>query len=160
MLASPITEWPEGGGWVLEPKYDGYRLIVQTRPGGRVCAWSRHGTSLTEPLRELLAPFAALGDGWVFDGELIALDDCDGRPVQDFAAVGRAVFGRDRAAAARLHYVAFDLLAAGDAATSNTALAAAYRAAGRPLPRRREVAGDVGAPGEFRDVRPADRDGV
>jgi ATP-dependent DNA ligase len=66
-------------------------------------------------LRELLAPLASIGDGWVFDGELIALDDHDGRPVQDFAAVGRAVFGRDDAAAARLHYVAFDLLAAGDA---------------------------------------------
>jgi ATP-dependent DNA ligase len=26
MLASSITEWPEGGGWALEPKYDGYRL--------------------------------------------------------------------------------------------------------------------------------------
>jgi ATP-dependent DNA ligase len=78
-----------------------------------VCAWSRHGASLTEPLRELLAPFAAFRDGWVFDGELIALDDRDGRPFQDFAAVGRAVFGGDRGAAAGLHYVAFDLLAAG-----------------------------------------------
>jgi len=26
MLASAIAEWPAGGGWVLEPKYDGYRL--------------------------------------------------------------------------------------------------------------------------------------
>jgi hypothetical protein len=26
MLASAITEWPAGVGWVLEPKYDGYRL--------------------------------------------------------------------------------------------------------------------------------------
>ena len=51
----------------------------------------------------------------MFDGELIALSDHGGQSVQDFAAVGRAVFGRDRAAAARLHYVAFDLLAAGDA---------------------------------------------
>jgi ATP-dependent DNA ligase len=109
MLASSITEWPEGGGWALEPKYDGYRLLVEIRPHGRVCAWSRHGTSLTEPLRELLAPLGALGAGWIFDGELIALDDRAGHPAQDFAAVGRAVFGRDRAASARLHYVAFDL---------------------------------------------------
>ena len=70
---------------------------------------------MTEPLRDLLASFEALGAGWVFDGELIALDDRGGGPVQDFAGVGRAVFGRDRAAAARLHYVAFDLLAAGNA---------------------------------------------
>ena len=54
--------------------------MVQIRPGGRVCAWSRHGASLTEPLSELLAPLAALGAGWVFDGELIALNDHDGRP--------------------------------------------------------------------------------
>jgi ATP-dependent DNA ligase len=51
----------------------------------------------------------------VFDGELIALSDHGGQPVQDFAAVGRAVFGGDRVAGARLHYVAFDLLAAGGA---------------------------------------------
>jgi ATP-dependent DNA ligase len=114
MLASSITEWPEGGGWALEPKYDGYRLLVETKAAGRVCAWSRHGTSLTANLGELLAPIAALGAGWVFDGELIALDDREGSPVQDFAAVGRAVFGGDRDAIARLHYVAFDLLATGD----------------------------------------------
>jgi bifunctional non-homologous end joining protein LigD len=115
MLASAIREWPEGGGWVLEPKYDGYRVLLETRAAGRVCAWSRHGTSLTEPLGELLAPLAALGAGWVFDGELIALGDRDAGPVQDFAAVPRAVFGGDRDAAARLHYVVFDVLAAGDA---------------------------------------------
>jgi ATP-dependent DNA ligase len=50
----------------------------------------------------------------VFDGELIALSDRDGTPVQDFAAVGRAVFGGDRDAIDRLHYIAFDVLAAGD----------------------------------------------
>jgi bifunctional non-homologous end joining protein LigD len=113
MLASPASEWPHGGGWVLEPKYDGYRLLVETRADGRVCAWSRHGTSLTEQLQELLKPFSALGAGWVFDGELIALTDRDGRPAQDFAAVGRAVFGGATEARSRLHYVAFDLLAAG-----------------------------------------------
>jgi bifunctional non-homologous end joining protein LigD len=113
MLASPASEWPQGGGWVLEPKYDGYRLLVETRADGRVCAWSRHGTSLTEQLRELLEPFRALGAGWVFDGELIALTNRDGRPAQDFAAVGRAVFGGASEARAQLHYVAFDLLAAG-----------------------------------------------
>jgi ATP-dependent DNA ligase len=110
MLASPTSEWPQDGGWVLEPKHDGYRLLVETRASGRVCAWSRHGTSLTEPLRELLAPFSALGAGWVFDGELIALADRDNGPVQDFAAVGRAVFGGDTDARSRRHYVTFDLL--------------------------------------------------
>ncbi len=114
MLACTIREWTGGDGWVLEPKYDGYRLFIETTARGRVCAWSRHGTSLTERVGELLAPVAALGGGWVFDGELIALTEGADRPVQDFAAVGRAVFGGDRSAIARLHYVAFDVLAAGD----------------------------------------------
>ena len=95
-------------------EYRLFPVLVQTKPRGPVCAWSRHGTSLTEPLCDLLAPFETLGGGWVFDGELIALDDHDGDPVQDFAAVGRAVFGRDRTACSRLQYVAFDVLAAGD----------------------------------------------
>jgi ATP-dependent DNA ligase len=91
-------------------EYRLFPVLVETRAGGRVCAWSRHGTSLTKPLRELLAPFSALGAGWVFDGELIALADRDGGPVQDFAAVGRAVFGGDTEARSQLHYVAFDVL--------------------------------------------------
>jgi bifunctional non-homologous end joining protein LigD len=113
MLASSTAHLPAGAGWVLQPKYDGWRLLVETKAAGRVCAWSRHGTSLTADLGELLAPLAELGAGWVFDGELIALSDRDGSPVQDFAAVGRAVFGGDQEAIARLHYVAFDVLAAG-----------------------------------------------
>ena len=99
---------------MLEPKYDGYRLLVETKAIGRVRAWSRHGASLSASLGELLAPLAGLGAGWVFDGELIALTDRAGSPTQDFAAVGRAVFGGDQEAIARLHYVAFDVLAAGD----------------------------------------------
>jgi Transposase, Mutator family len=38
MLASPASEWPHGGGWVLEPKYDGYRLnplILRLMQSGR-----------------------------------------------------------------------------------------------------------------------------
>lgn len=103
-----------GAGWVLQGKYDGYRLLGETKAAGRVFAWSRHGTSLTANLGELLAPIAALGAGWVFDGELIALSDRDGSPVQDFAAVGRAVFAGHPDAIASLHYVAFDVLATDD----------------------------------------------
>jgi bifunctional non-homologous end joining protein LigD len=114
MVASSTADWPAGAGWVLQGKYDGYRLLLETKATGRVCAWSRHGTSLTTSVGELLAPMAAVGAGWVFDGELIALNERDGSPAQDFAAVGRAVFGGDQEAIARLHYVAFDVLAAGD----------------------------------------------
>jgi DNA ligase-1 len=102
--------WPTGSDWVLQPKYDGFRLLVAVDPGGRVRAWSRHGTSLTARLAELLAPFAQAPAGSVFDGELVAIVERDGRPVQDFAAVARGTFAGDQAAAARLRFVAFDLL--------------------------------------------------
>jgi ATP-dependent DNA ligase len=69
----------------------------------------------THPATKNTNLLGAIGAGWVFDGELIALSDRDASPAQDFAAVGRAVFGGDRDAVARLHYVAFDVLAAGDA---------------------------------------------
>ena len=47
----------------------------------------------------------------MFDGELVAIAERDGRPVQDFAMVGRAVLRGDVAAAGQLRFVGFDLLA-------------------------------------------------
>jgi bifunctional non-homologous end joining protein LigD len=111
MLSTPTRSWPHGTGWMLDPKFDGYRLLIEVGVRGRIRAWSRHGTNLTTRLGDLLDPFIDVAPGSVFDGELVALTQRDGRPVQDFAAVGRAVFGANDAAAQCLHYVAFDLLA-------------------------------------------------
>jgi ATP-dependent DNA ligase len=95
---------------VLQPKWDGFRLLVEVAHGGRVRAWSRHGTSLTSRLAGLVAAFDELPCGSVFDGELVVVGELDGRSVQDFASVGRAVFGGSTAAISRLQFVAFDLL--------------------------------------------------
>jgi hypothetical protein len=111
MLSASARRWPDGGEWVLQPKWDGYRLLIEVGVGGRVRAWSRHGASLTPVLADLIARFVETSAGSVFDGELIAIDERGGRPTQDFAAVGRAVFGGDVAAATRLRFVAFDVLA-------------------------------------------------
>ena len=46
-----------------------------------------------------------------FDGELVVVSERDGRPVQDFAAVCRAVLRGDAAAAEDLRFVCFDVLA-------------------------------------------------
>ncbi len=93
-----------------------------------------------------------LGDGWLFDGELIALADRDGKPVQDFAAVGRAVFGGDPDAIDRLHYVAFDVLTAGEVGdvrswpwSERTALLAERFPAGRCLRVISPMSADPGA---------------
>ena len=111
MLSVSARAWPAGGEWVLQPKWDGYRLLVAVDEHRRLRAWSRHGTSLTAHLDALLAPLERLPAGTILDGELVAIGESDGQPVQDFGAVGRAVFAAQPASAARLRYIAFDLLA-------------------------------------------------
>jgi bifunctional non-homologous end joining protein LigD len=110
MLSASARRWPNGREWVLQPKWDGFRLLVDVDSRGRVRGWSRHGTSLTARLAGLLACFSDVRAGTVFDGELVALGERDGRPAQDFAAVTRAVLTADPAATRRLRLVAFDVL--------------------------------------------------
>jgi bifunctional non-homologous end joining protein LigD len=113
MLSSSASRWPEGGEWVLQPKWDGFRLLVEVGDNRRVRGWSRHGTNLTARLGRLAAAFADAPAGSVFDGELVAISEQGGRPVQDFAAVCRAVLRGDASAAEDLRFVGFDLLALG-----------------------------------------------
>ena len=111
MLAANARQWPGGTGWVMQPKWDGFRLLVAVDEHREICGYSRHATDLTDRLGELLEPLTALPGATVLDGELVALAERDGRVVQDFAAVGRAALRGDAAAARALHYVTFDLLA-------------------------------------------------
>ena len=97
---------------MLQPKWDGFRLLFHVGDGGEVRAWSRHGTDLTARLGSLLAPFRDVAPGTTFDGELVAVSERDGKPAQDFAAVTRAVFNGHAAATRRLRFVAFDVLVA------------------------------------------------
>jgi bifunctional non-homologous end joining protein LigD len=110
MLSTPAATWPRQGDWMMEPKWDGFRLLVEIPDDARIRAWSRRGTSLGDRLGSLLAPLAALPSGSVFDGELVALSSHEGSAVQDFAAVCQATLQADTAAARKLHLVAFDLL--------------------------------------------------
>jgi ATP-dependent DNA ligase len=111
MLSTAARRWPEGGEWVLQPKWDGFRLLIEVGDDRRVRAWSRNGASLTSQLGGLAAAFVEAPAGSVFDGELVVVSDQGGRPVQDFAAVSRAVLRGDSAAAEDLRFVAFDVLA-------------------------------------------------
>src|SRR6185437_4319111 len=108
MLSTPARRWPNAGHWVLQPKWDGFRLIVDIDTEGRAHGWSRHGTNLTARLGALLARFDDAAPGTTFDGELVALTERSGQPIQDFAAVTRAVFTGDSCAADGLRFVAFD----------------------------------------------------
>jgi ATP-dependent DNA ligase len=113
MLSVSARSWPEGGGWVLQPKWDGFRLLIQVGTGGEVRGWSRHGTDLVARVGSLLEPFTDVAPGTTFDGELVAVSERDGKPAQDFAAVTRAVFTGQPTATKRLRYVAFDVLEVG-----------------------------------------------
>jgi bifunctional non-homologous end joining protein LigD len=110
MLSTSARSWPAGSDWIMQPKWDGFRILVAVDTAGRIRAWSRHGTSLTASLGDLLDPFTHVAPSSLFDGELVAVASRDGHPVQDFAAVTRAVLSSDAASTPRLRLVAFDLL--------------------------------------------------
>ena len=71
MLAKLSAELPEGDGWLFEPKWDGFRVIV-FREGADVYLQSRDGKPLNRYFPELAAPLAAqLPDRVVLDGEIV-----------------------------------------------------------------------------------------
>ena len=98
---------------MMEPKWDGFRLLVAVDRNGRTRAWSRRGASLGDRLGTLLVQLAAVPRGSVFDAELVALTCRNDLVVQDFASVCRAVLHADVAASSKLHLVVFDLLELG-----------------------------------------------
>lgn len=87
MLAKPAATLPAGsallGGTVYEPKWDGYRAILERKPQGcRV--WSRNGADLSSGFPEVVTSACdQLRPGTVVDGELVVWSD--GR--LDFAAL-------------------------------------------------------------------------
>lgn len=110
MLSTRAQTWPAQGDWMMEPKWDGFRLLVAVDRTGRTRAWSRRGASLGDRLGTLLVPLAAVPHGSVFDAELVALTRRNDLVVQDFASLCRAVLQGDVAASSKLHLVVFDLL--------------------------------------------------
>jgi ATP-dependent DNA ligase len=115
MLAKNAAKLPEGGGWMFEPKWDGFRCLV-FRDGDEVQLWSRHGRSfdryfpeLPAPLREQLPPRV------VVDGELV-VPNGDGL---SFDLLGQRIHPADSrvqmlAETTPARFVAFDVLAIAD----------------------------------------------
>src|SRR3954462_3835038 len=70
MEAKLVRELPEGDGWAYEPKWDGFRGVLENLEG-ELNLWSRNGRPLLRyfpelrPLGELLPPRSAL------DGEVV-----------------------------------------------------------------------------------------
>src|SRR5437870_12931701 len=72
--AELVRELPEGDGWQYEPKWDGFRGVLEN-VGKELALWSRNGRPLLRyfpelrPLGELLPAHSAL------DGEIVIAHD-------------------------------------------------------------------------------------
>lgn len=71
MLAKRVSALPEGGAWIYEPKWDGFRSLI-FRDGEEVLLQSRDGKSLNRYFPELIEPLlGGLPERCVLDGELV-----------------------------------------------------------------------------------------
>ena len=93
----------DGGAWLHEIKYDGWRLLAR-KFGADVTLFTREGVDLTAQLPKLAAEIAALPvkSAWL-DGELVYFND---QSFPDFdSLMGRVRAGDER----RLFYQVFDM---------------------------------------------------
>jgi ATP-dependent DNA ligase len=110
MEAQLVKELPTGNGWQFEPKWDGFRGVLEN-DGGELALWSRNGRPLLRyfpelrPLGDLMPPHSAL------DGEIvIARDgvlDFDSMQMRLHPAESRV---RKLSAEIPAEFVAFDVL--------------------------------------------------
>jgi ATP-dependent DNA ligase len=112
-LATAVDQLPEGGDYVFQPKFDGWRGLLSTVDDGSVTMRSRSGRRLDAYFPDLRrAARGWLPAGTVLDGEVIAWSAAG---TTDFSALQRRlVAGRNLPAlAARwpAYLIAFDVLA-------------------------------------------------
>ncbi len=75
MLAKRVGELPNGPGWIFEPKWDGFRVLV-FRDGDELLLQSRDEKPLDRYFPELREPLAAqLPRRCVLDGEIVIAKD-------------------------------------------------------------------------------------
>ncbi|MFL6233852.1 MAG: ATP-dependent DNA ligase, partial [Thermoanaerobaculia bacterium] len=71
MEARPASKLPGGGGWLYEPKWDGFRCLA-FRKGETVALQSKSGQPLDRYFPEMAEAFAALPlKTFVLDGEIV-----------------------------------------------------------------------------------------
>lgn len=103
----------DGAGWVFERKLDGVRVIA-VGSGGRVRLWSRNHNDVTASYPEIAAALEMQfgGRSFVFDGEVVALDESGG--IGGFGLLQKRIHLTDVQRIARtgvaVAYVVFDLL--------------------------------------------------
>jgi len=98
-----LVATPPGGDWIVETKFDGYRLMARIDKG-KARLITRGGHDWTDKMKPLAAAIESLGiaSAWL-DGEIVVMND-DGLP--DFNALQNAI---DNAASEAIEYFVFDL---------------------------------------------------
>jgi bifunctional non-homologous end joining protein LigD len=102
-LATLASDAPSGGHWVIENKFDGYRILARIN-GGKARLITRNGNDWTAKLKDVAVAVECLGieDAWL-DGEIVVLDDT-GLP--DFNGLQLAI---DNARSVDIQYFLFDI---------------------------------------------------
>ncbi len=70
MEALLVAELPEGDGWQYEPKWDGFRGVLEN-DSGELCLWSRNGRPLLRYFPELRSLGESLPPHSALDGEIV-----------------------------------------------------------------------------------------
>src|SRR2546425_1935984 len=110
MEAELVTELPEGADWQYEPKWDGFRGVMENLKG-ELAVWSRNGRPLLRYFPELLEVGELLPPDSALDGEIVI--ERDG--VLDFDAMQMRLHpaeSRIRKLSAEIpaQFIAFDVL--------------------------------------------------
>src|SRR5690606_31005501 len=87
-LATLVDAAPEGGEWLCEIKYDGYRALIGIA-GGQATIYTRHALDWTHKFPSIAEAATALPtDGTLLDGEIVAYSS-DGKT--DFSSLQQAL---------------------------------------------------------------------
>jgi bifunctional non-homologous end joining protein LigD len=98
-----LVATPPSGDWVVETKFDGYRLMARIEHG-KAKLVTRGGHDWTAKMKSLAAAIEALGiDSAWLDGEIVVMGAAG---VPDFNALQNAI---DAATSAAIEYFVFDL---------------------------------------------------
>jgi len=74
MEAQLVKEMPDGSGWHFEPKWDGFRGVLENL-GGELRLWSRNGRPLLRYFPELAALGEKLPPNSALDGGIVIQSD-------------------------------------------------------------------------------------